>query len=107
MQDTFASLALATEPPSNDLLKRKPYTRFESLITPVMWKNIIMQALLQITILGTILFFGPTLFGVPSSVRLNHHEWNNDTGRHYSIFFNVFVMMQLFNEINSRKLKND
>jgi Ca2+ transporting ATPase len=107
MQDTFASLALATEPPSNDLLKRKPYTRFESLITPVMWKNIIMQALLQITILGTILVFGPTLFGVPSSVRLNHHEWNNDTGRHYSIFFNVFVMMQLFNEINSRKLKND
>lgn len=72
-----------------------------------MWKNIIMQALLQITILGTVLFFGPALFGVPSSIGLEHHAWNDETGRHYSIFFHTFVMLQLFNEINSRKLKNE
>lgn len=33
-------------------------------------------------------------------------EWNNETGKHYSIFFNVFVLLQVFNEINARKLKN-
>lgn len=58
IMDTLASLALATEPPSDELLQRKPYSRFESLITVEMWKNIITQGLLQIIILGTILFKG-------------------------------------------------
>ena len=58
IMDTLASLALATEPPSDDLLQRKPYSRFESLITAEMWKNIITQGCLQIIILGTILFKG-------------------------------------------------
>ena len=30
--------------------------------------------------------------------------WNIDTGKHYSIFFNIFVLLQLFNEIHCRKL---
>ena len=34
-------------------------------------------------------------------------EWNDETGKHYSIFFNVFVLLQVFNEINARKLKPD
>jgi Ca2+ transporting ATPase len=34
-------------------------------------------------------------------------DWNDETGKHYSIFFNVFVLLQVFNEINARKLKND
>lgn len=62
IMDTLASLALATEPPSDDLLKRKPYSRFEDLITSNMWVNIISQGLLQIVILGTILFKGNIMF---------------------------------------------
>ena len=58
IMDTLASLALATEPPTDELLKRKPYSRNESLITAGMWKNIIAQGLLQIVVLGTILFKG-------------------------------------------------
>jgi len=42
IMDTFASLALATEPPSDDLLKRKPYLRSEAIINPMMWRNIIL-----------------------------------------------------------------
>jgi Ca2+ transporting ATPase len=34
-------------------------------------------------------------------------DWNDETGKHYSIFFNVFVLLQVFNEINARKLKSD
>ena len=58
IMDTLASLALATEPPGDELLKRPPYSRFENLITPDMWKNIILQGCLQILILGAILFKG-------------------------------------------------
>ena len=56
--DTLASLALATEPPSDELLKRKPISKREGLITNQMWKFIISQGIVQIAILGTILFKG-------------------------------------------------
>lgn len=44
IMDTFASLALATEPPNESLLKRSPYKRSDSIVSPTMWKNILMQA---------------------------------------------------------------
>ena len=61
IMDTLASLALATEPPSDELLKRKPYSKREGLITAQMWKFIIFQGLWQIVILGVILFKGTFL----------------------------------------------
>lgn len=70
-----------------------------------MWKFIICQGTLQIFILGFILFKGPQTFGIPSSIGVK--DWNDETGKHYSIFFNVFVLMQVFNEINARKLKSE
>ncbi len=42
--DTLASLALATEPPTEDVLKRKPYSRDEYIITKEMWITIITQS---------------------------------------------------------------
>ena len=43
------------------------------------------------------------MIGMPSSIGVR--DWNEETGKHYSIFFNVFVLLQIFNEINARKLK--
>ena len=70
-----------------------------------MWKNIITQGVLQIIILGTILFRGPQIFGYQSSIGVKHDNWNSESGKHYSMFFNVFVLLQIFNEVNARKLK--
>jgi Ca2+ transporting ATPase len=61
IMDTLASLALATEPPTDELLTRKPYSKFESIMTPDMWKNIITQGLLQIVVLGAIFFKGKSI----------------------------------------------
>lgn len=47
---------------------------------------------------------GPEILGIPSSIGVS--DWNEETGKHYSIFFNVFVLLQIFNEINARKLKH-
>ena len=55
--DSFAALALATEPPSPELLERKPYKKNEYIITPSMWKIILGQSIYQITVLMTLLFF--------------------------------------------------
>lgn len=45
IMDTMASLALATEPPKEELLFRKPYSRKEYMITPIMWRNILCHAM--------------------------------------------------------------
>jgi len=44
IMDTFASLALATEPPVPELLKRPPHGRNEYIITKKMFKHILGQA---------------------------------------------------------------
>ena len=45
IMDTFASLALATEPPTVDLLNRKPHNRKEYIISKKMFKHILGQAI--------------------------------------------------------------
>jgi len=107
IMDSFGSLALATEPPKDDLLKRSPYKRTENAITPVMYFNIISQAIFQILVLTIILFYGDVIFNVPSDRDLSHFEWNNYNGYHFTIFFHIFVLMQVFNSINARKLKKN
>ena len=107
IMDSFASLALATESPTDALLLRKPYSREASILTPMMILNIISQAIFQILTLSVILFYGDRIFGVPSDRELEHYMWNNVNGYHFTIFFNIFVFMQVFNSINARKLNKN
>lgn len=58
IMDTLASLALATETPTPELLERKPYGRKKSLISRTMVKNILLHAVYQFTILMILLFKG-------------------------------------------------
>lgn len=58
IMDTFASLALATEPPTEALLLRKPYGRNKPLISRTMMKNILGQGVYQLIIIFTLLFAG-------------------------------------------------
>lgn len=58
IMDTLASLALATELPSAELLKRKPYGRTKPLISRTMMKNILGHAIYQLVIIFTLLFAG-------------------------------------------------
>lgn len=46
IMDTFASLALATEPPTEKLLYRKPHNRYEYIASKKMCKHIIGQAIM-------------------------------------------------------------
>ena len=40
IMDTFAALALATEPPGDNILKRKPYPKNANIVTEDMWRNV-------------------------------------------------------------------
>jgi P-type Ca2+ transporter type 2B len=43
IMDTCGALALATEPPTEDILLQRPYQRTERIVTAVMWRNIVGQ----------------------------------------------------------------
>jgi len=58
LMDTLASLALATELPTDELLLRKPYGRMKALISRTMMKNILGQAIYQLSVILFILFAG-------------------------------------------------
>ncbi|XP_064174873.1 plasma membrane calcium-transporting ATPase 1-like isoform X3 [Anguilla rostrata] len=104
IMDTFASLALATEPPTESLLLRKPYGRNKPLISRTMMKNILGHGVYQLTIIFTLLFAGEQIFDIDSGRNAPLHA---PPSEHYTIVFNVFVMMQLFNEINARKIHGE
>ncbi len=51
IMDSFASLALATEPPHQNLLKRKPYKKTEYIINMLMWKHILFQGIFSLILM--------------------------------------------------------
>ncbi|PIN11028.1 Calcium transporting ATPase [Handroanthus impetiginosus] len=92
IMDTLGALALATEKPTRELMEKRPVGRTEPLISKVMWRNLLAQALYQITVLLTLQFKGESILGVSEKI--------NDT-----VIFNTFVLCQVFNEFNARKLE--
>ncbi|XP_034836743.1 plasma membrane calcium-transporting ATPase 2 [Maniola hyperantus] len=101
IMDTLASLALATEMPTPDLLQRKPYGRTKPLISRTMMKNILGQGVYQLFIIFTLLFAGDKLLNIPTG---RGQQLSSEPSQHFTIIFNTFVMMTLFNEINARKI---
>ncbi|XP_006870775.1 PREDICTED: plasma membrane calcium-transporting ATPase 1 isoform X2 [Chrysochloris asiatica] len=104
IMDTLASLALATEPPTESLLLRKPYGRNKPLISRTMMKNILGHAFYQLVVVFTLLFAGEKFFDIDNGRNAPLHA---PPSEHYTIVFNTFVLMQLFNEINARKIHGE
>jgi Ca2+-transporting ATPase len=94
IMNTPAAVAIATDPPSQVILDRKPSPRSAPLITLNMWKMIIGQTIYQLTVTFTLNFAGAKIFP----------EYTDDQMR--TIVFNTFVWMQIFNEFNNRRLDN-
>jgi calcium-translocating P-type ATPase len=96
IMDSFAALALATEKPNDALLNRLPINiRQARFISNKMLKHIAGQAIWQVAVLLVILY-------VPAIFKVEHLS-----DAHYGVIFNVFVWMQIFNEINSRKINDE
>ena len=104
IMDTLASLALATEAPTPDLLKRKPYGRKRSLISPQMWVFMLGHSLYQLTVLLVLVFAGADLFNIDDG---RGRALRATPGAHFTIIFNTFVFMQIFNELNARKVHGE
>eukprot|EP00051_Salpingoeca_urceolata_P001296 m.39842 g.39842 ORF g.39842 m.39842 type:complete len:1317 (-) comp11313_c0_seq1:125-4075(-) len=103
IMDTFAALALATEPPVPELLDRKPYARDAPLVSRGMIRQILGHSIYQLIVIFTLVYSGEEIFNIDNGRMLDHDA---PPTRHYTIVFNTFVQMQIFNEINARKIHN-
>ncbi len=107
IMDTFASIALCSEPPRPEVMAAPPKRRDENILTPAMVR----------TIFATGGFFVVVMMGLLAGMEhgrwfaqgsgLNPDNWKFDplNIRQVSIFFTVYVFFQVWNEINSRSLR--
>ncbi|CAD8210885.1 unnamed protein product [Paramecium pentaurelia] len=103
IMDTFASLALATEPPSITVLERQPYKRDDKIVSPTMNRTIVGGSIYQICVLCGILFLLPQYMDLSMPAELIGQKFHKNVVQ-MSIFFQTFVVMQVFNSISCRQL---
>ncbi|KAK1363727.1 Calcium-transporting ATPase [Heracleum sosnowskyi] len=96
IMDTLGALALATEPPNDELMKRNPVGRKGNFISNVMWRNIIGQSIYQFIVIWYLQAKGKEAFNLdgPDSELIRN-----------TLIFNSFVFCQVFNEISSREME--
>ena len=75
IMDSLGSLALATEPPYQELLKKKPTNRNESIINGRMWKHIVGQSIFEIAILLTLYLIAPRFIPEDKETIRNTHDF--------------------------------
>lgn len=97
IMDTMAALALATDPPTESILERKPDPKSAPLISMTMWKMIIGESLYQLAI-TLLLHFGAT--------NILSYQSAREQKQIPTLVFNTFVWMQIFNQWNNRRLDN-
>ena len=74
IMDSLGSLALATEPPYEELLHREPTKREESMINGRMWKHIIIQSICQIILLVVLYLIAPEFIKEQNIIRLTENK---------------------------------
>jgi Ca2+-transporting ATPase len=89
IMDTLAALALATDPPQDSVLDRKPERRGSSIISPTMWKMILGQAIYQLVITFLLYYGSAAIFSYDDEIT---------NGQRDTLVFNTFVWMQIFNQ---------
>ena len=88
IMDTFAAMALASIPPSADVMNEKPRKTDDFIITKAMRKNILGVGLCFLAILMTLIVF---IKQMPADI----------VGQALTQFFTIFVMLQFWNLFNA------
>lgn len=86
IMDTLGALALATEPPKEELMSLPPVGRRVPFITSIMWRNIIGQAVFQLAVLAVLGGAGESLFFLSGP---------QASGIKKTLIFNTFVFCQV------------
>lgn len=115
VMDVFAAIALATEAPHPTQLKKERTKKNEPMILPIMWRTILSQFLYQALVMVVLLYAGPWMFGIGYNLvdtplyTTDFFGQNVATYRlqHQTLMFQTFMMMNIFNMFNSRKIGSE
>jgi len=109
IMDTFAAIALSTEPPIKTVTVGDPFKAEAKLLTPTIWRQIIGISVWNILVMTSM--FAYMIF---NEKYLALAPIDKDSGLYaeYSLFkrqqltkiFNTFIFLQIFNQINCRKV---
>jgi Ca2+-transporting ATPase len=106
IMDSMGALALATEPPSDRLMDRQPFGRTAPLVNKQMWRNIIGVSTYQLIVCITLMFAGTSIMGIECPIIDGHEDCHHRTLELNGFIFNAFVFMQVFSEVNSRRISD-
>jgi Ca2+-transporting ATPase len=110
IMDTFASMALCSEPPRPGLMDLPPKRRDENIVTKPMLRTIfVTAAFFVVTMLGLLVLMkgskeAPGLFAGTGAWSETTGEAPQFTVLQVTIFFSVYVFFQVWNQINCRSL---
>lgn len=108
IMDTFAALALSTEPPRPQTLKERPISRSASIITGTMGLTILSSAVYQTLILFLALFGGwfvDVNHCYDISIPIANPDYLHINKQALTVFFTLFVMFQFWHTFNCRSLR--
>jgi magnesium-transporting ATPase (P-type) len=105
IMDTFAAIALASERPHPSIIRNPPTKKGEQVLTPIIWRQIYGVSLYMFIVIALLASFGKFIWGYDyerSTPVFNEDNSPTDKGKHFTMLFNIFVMMQVFNELCCR-----
>jgi Ca2+-transporting ATPase len=98
IMDTFASIALCSEPPRPGVMRLPPKKRDENIVTPTMlWTIGITAIFFLVVMLGLLIAMQRGFLG-------DGEQGDEFTIRQGTLFFSIYVFFQIWNQINCRSL---
>ena len=106
IMDTFAAIALCSEPPRPGVMLQKPKKKDENILTPAMIQTILSTAAFFVVVMMALLLGMKHggWFAEGSGANPPNWDFSPLNVRQVSIFFAVYVFFQVWNQINSRSL---
>lgn len=107
IMDTFAAIALSTEPPLASVLQGVPFKSNASILSGTVWRQVLGVSLWNTIIMVFLILFGSLIGGLEYDFSTPTDSSGEDAAakrRHFTYIFNTFIFLQLFNEINCRKV---
>jgi magnesium-transporting ATPase (P-type) len=117
IMDTFAALALASEKPQPSIIRTPPIKEKDLIMTKQVWRQIYGVALWNVIVCAMLILFGKYFWGLDfakndpfyytsagtNSAGVAYAKGDGtDKCKMYTIIFETFVFLQIFNELNCR-----
>lgn len=106
IMDTFAAIALSAEEPRPEAIQEKPVTASEDILSKTMSKHIVFMTLWISLVMFFMFWFNEKFWGFTYEMEEDMFSSGDPTNkcRAFTMLFNIFIWMHLFNLINCRHL---